>query len=67
MRGTDVLATRLFFDRDVDTPYSANACWGFDDKVGQTWFDLKKLHAPRLDNEPGAVVEVDYYLSLIHI
>ena len=61
LRGTDVLATRLFFDRDVETPYSANACWGFDDKVGQTWFDLKKLHAPRLDNEPGAVVEVDYY------
>ena len=61
LRGTDVLATRLFFDRDVETPYSANACWGFDDKVGQTWFDLKKLHAPRLDGEPGAVVEVDYY------
>ena len=61
LRGTDVLATRLFFDRDVDTPYSANACWGFDDKVGQTWFDLKRLHAPRLDGEPGAVVEVDYY------
>lgn len=61
LRGTDVLATRLFFDRDVDTPYSANACWGFDDKVGQTWFDLKKLHAPRLDGEAGAVIEVDYY------
>ena len=54
LRGTDVLATRLFFDRDVETPYSANACWGFDDKVGQTWFDLKKLHAPRLDGEPGS-------------
>ena len=61
LRGTDVLATRLFFDRDVETPYSANACWGFDEKVGQTWFDLKKLHSPRLDGEPGAVVEVDYY------
>lgn len=61
LRGTDVLATRLFFDREVETPYSANACWGFDDKVGQTWFDLKKLHAPRLDGEPGAVIEVDYY------
>ena len=28
LAGTDVLATRLFFDRDVETPYSANACWG---------------------------------------
>ena len=32
-RGTDVLATRLFLDGDCKTPYSANACWGFDDKV----------------------------------
>jgi len=60
LRGTDVLATRLFLDRDVATPYAANACWGFDDKVGMTWFDLTRLHAPRFAGE-GAVVEVDFY------
>ena len=61
LRGTSVLATRLFLDRPLRTPYSANACWGFDEGVGMTWFDIRKLHAPALDDEPGAVLEVDYY------
>jgi len=56
-----VLATRLFLDRRVHSPYSANACWGFDKGVGMTFFDLTKLHAPDLDTEPGSVFEVDYY------
>lgn len=58
LRGIDVLATRLYFDRRLDIPYSANACWGFDDKVGQTFFDISKLHG--LHNETS-VIEVDYY------
>ena len=61
LRGLSVLATRLFLDRDVRTAHTANACWGFDEGVGMTWFNLKALHAPRLDGEPGAVLEVDYY------
>ena len=44
LRGTGVLATRLYLDRYVDTPYSANACWGFDPNVGMTFFDITKLH-----------------------
>jgi uncharacterized protein with NAD-binding domain and iron-sulfur cluster len=28
-----------------------------------TWFDIKKLHAPALDEEVGAVLEVDFYHS----
>ena len=36
LRGTGVLATRLFLDRNVPTPYTANACWGFDEGVGMT-------------------------------
>ena len=59
LRGTDVLATRLFLDGPVETPYSANACWGFDDKVGMTWFDITKLHG--LPQGEGTVVEVDFY------
>ena len=61
LRGLSVLATRLFLDRDVPTPHTANAVWGLDEKVGMTWFDIKRLHAPALDGESGSVIEVDYY------
>jgi uncharacterized protein with NAD-binding domain and iron-sulfur cluster len=44
LRGTSVLATRLYLDSILDTPYSANACWGFDEGVGMTMFDITKLH-----------------------
>ena len=63
LRGLSVLATRLFLDRDVPTEHTANACWGFDEGVGMTWFDIKRLHAPALDGEAGSVIEVDYYHS----
>ena len=61
LRGLSVLAMRLFLDREVPTGHTANACWGFDEGVGMTWFDIKKLHAPALDGEAGSVIEVDYY------
>lgn len=59
LRGLSVLATRLYFDRFIDTKYSANACWGFDEKVGQTFFDITKLHG--IDDAQGSIIEVDYY------
>mmetsp|Transcript_1928 Transcript_1928/g.4554 ORF Transcript_1928/g.4554 Transcript_1928/m.4554 type:complete len:560 (-) Transcript_1928:249-1928(-) len=61
LRGLSVLAMRLFLDRDIETEHTANACWGFDEAVGMTWFDIKRLHHPRLDHEPGAVIEIDFY------
>jgi uncharacterized protein with NAD-binding domain and iron-sulfur cluster len=65
LRGLSVLATRLYLDRIVDTPYSANACWGFDRGVGMTFFDITKLHGDQdeniADHAPGSVIEVDYY------
>jgi uncharacterized protein with NAD-binding domain and iron-sulfur cluster len=63
LRGTSVLATRLFLDREVPIRYSANACWGFDKGVGMTFFDIKKIHGENFsdDNVPGSVIEVDYY------
>jgi len=65
LRGTSVLATRLYLDRTIPTPYSANACWGFDRGVGMTFFDIGKLHAGSVtdtaSNNPGSVIEVDYY------
>lgn len=65
LRGTGVLATRLYLDKFVDTPYSANACWGFDEGVGMTFFDITKLHglgdANNSDGTEGSIIEVDYY------
>jgi len=59
LRGTGVLATRLYFDQFLETKYSANACWGFDKGIGQTFFDITKLHG--LDDAEGSIIEVDYY------
>lgn len=59
LRGTGVLATRLYFDRKLDVPYTANACWGFDAGVGQTFFDITELHD--IDDSEGTIIECDYY------
>jgi uncharacterized protein with NAD-binding domain and iron-sulfur cluster len=64
LRGTSVLATRLYLDKNVTVPYSANACRGFHRDVGMTFFDLRALHGPRhppADPSVGSVLEVDYY------
>jgi uncharacterized protein with NAD-binding domain and iron-sulfur cluster len=66
LRGTSVLATRLYLDRNVPTPYTANACWGFDQGVGMTFFNIRELHGDNYsdkDETPGSVIEVDYYHS----
>ena len=64
LRGTSVLATRLYLDRTIDTPYTANACHSFDDGVGMTFFNIKELHGDNFsDDAPGSVIEVDYYHS----
>ncbi len=56
----DVLATRLWFDRKIDVPLPSNACFGFHSTTGWTFFDLNALH-DEYRNEPGSVIEVDYY------
>ncbi|MBD2440179.1 FAD-dependent oxidoreductase [Nostoc sp. FACHB-110] len=56
----DVLATRLWFDRKIDIPRPSNACFGFDDSTGWTFFDLNALH-DEYQNEPGTVIEADFY------
>lgn len=56
----DVLATRLWFDCKIDIPRPSNACFGFHPTTGWTFFDLNALH-DEYRNEPGSVVEVDYY------
>ncbi|NET09326.1 MAG: NAD(P)-binding protein [Merismopedia sp. SIO2A8] len=56
----DVLATRLWFDRPVQVPLPSNACFGFDNTTGWTFFDLNALHDEWRDAE-GSVIEVDFY------
>jgi uncharacterized protein with NAD-binding domain and iron-sulfur cluster len=56
----DVLATRLWFDRKITIPRPSNACFGFDQTTGWTFFDLNALH-DEYQHESGTVVEVDFY------
>ncbi|MEL7246062.1 MAG: FAD-dependent oxidoreductase [Cyanobacteria bacterium J06573_2] len=60
LNAIDVLATRLWFDRKINIPRPSNACFGFDKTTGWTFFDLNTLHDEYRD-EPGTVVEVDFY------
>jgi uncharacterized protein with NAD-binding domain and iron-sulfur cluster len=64
----DVLATRLWCDRKVDIPLPSNACFGFHDTTGWTFFDLNALHDEYHD-APGSVIEVDFYHAnqLLHL
>jgi uncharacterized protein with NAD-binding domain and iron-sulfur cluster len=56
----DVLATRLWFDRKIPIPRPSNACFGFDQTTGWTFFDLNALHDDYRDT-PGTVIEADFY------
>ncbi|TAF12238.1 MAG: FAD-dependent oxidoreductase [Nostocales cyanobacterium] len=56
----DVLATRLWFDRKIDIPRPSNACFGFDETTGWTFFDLNALH-DEFKHQTETVVEVDFY------
>ena len=56
----DVLAIRLWCDRKIEIPRPSNACFGFDNTTGWTFFDLNALH-DEYRNEPNTVVEVDFY------
>ncbi|MEO0824586.1 MAG: FAD-dependent oxidoreductase [Cyanobacteria bacterium J06639_16] len=60
LKTVDVLATRLWFDQKIDIPLPSNACFGFHNTTGWTFFDLNALHDEYQD-VPGSVIEVDYY------
>jgi uncharacterized protein with NAD-binding domain and iron-sulfur cluster len=60
LNSIDVLATRLWFDRQVRVPLPSNACFGFDATTGWTFFDLNSLHDD-YGEEPGSVIEADFY------
>lgn len=58
--GIDVLAVRLWFDKKINIPRPSNACFGFDETTGWTFFDLNTLQ-DEFKQEKGTVVEVDFY------
>ena len=43
LQATDVIATRLWFDRRVNTKFSANVLGGFEENCGGTFFNLNEL------------------------
>lgn len=53
------LVTELKEFAQVKIPKPSNACFGFDDTTGWTFFDLNSLHDEYKD-EPGTVVEADF-------
>ncbi len=60
LKGIDVLATRLWFDRKIKIPLPSNACFGFDITTGWTFFDLNDLH-DQYHQEPNTIIEADFY------
>jgi len=60
LSAVDVVATRLWFDQKIDIPLPSNACFGFDQTTGWTFFNLNALHDEYQDT-PGTVIEADFY------
>ncbi|KAK9823485.1 hypothetical protein WJX72_003089 [[Myrmecia] bisecta] len=56
----DVVAVRIWLDRHVAVETASNVMAGFDAGMGATFFDLNALQ-DEYQNEPGAVIEVDFY------
>lgn len=54
LQGLDVVSTRLWLDRRVETQFPANVLAGFDDDMGSTYFNLNDLHVrPPPSNRPN--------------
>ncbi|MEO0354449.1 MAG: FAD-dependent oxidoreductase [Cyanobacteria bacterium P01_A01_bin.3] len=60
LKSIDAMAVRLWFDRHISVPLPSNACFGFDNTTGWTFFDLNALHDEFAD-APGSVIEADFY------
>lgn len=46
LKGIDVIATRLWFDKLVPTKFPSNVLSGFGEDVGGTFFNLNVLQVP---------------------
>eukprot|EP00178_Gracilaria_changii_P010464 TRINITY_DN304_c0_g1_i11.p1 TRINITY_DN304_c0_g1~~TRINITY_DN304_c0_g1_i11.p1 ORF type:complete len:486 (-),score=44.26 TRINITY_DN304_c0_g1_i11:1464-2921(-) len=58
----DVMAVRLYFDRKIRIEFDSNACFGFDETTGWTYFNLNGIHDEFKDAEK-TVIEADFYHS----
>ncbi|EXB24028.1 Phytoene dehydrogenase [Morus notabilis] len=58
----DVVSVKLWLDRKVNIPYANNACSGFDDSFGWTFFHLNAIHDEHKDG-PVTVLQADFYYA----
>ena len=52
LRGTDVMAVRLWFDKKVAMANTSNVGSGFDSFTGFTFYDLNALQVPTPSGSP---------------
>lgn len=62
LSSVDVMAVRLYFDRKIRIDFDSNACFGFDDSTGWTYFNLNAIH-DEFKGSAKTVVEADFYHS----
>ncbi|KAK9868775.1 hypothetical protein WJX84_001572 [Apatococcus fuscideae] len=62
LQGLDVMATRLWFDRRVETRFPSNVLSGFEETTGGTFFNLNQLQDEYKDVAEG-VIAADFYHS----
>ncbi|KAG9442876.1 hypothetical protein H6P81_018730 [Aristolochia fimbriata] len=58
----DVVSVRMRLDRRIYIPKASNACFGFDESSGWTFFDLNAIYDEYKD-EPVTVVAADFYYA----
>ncbi|KAF7810761.1 NAD(P)-binding domain containing protein [Senna tora] len=56
----DVLTVKLRLDQKVNIPIASNACSGFDDSFGWTFFDLNVIQDEH-KNDSVTVLQADFY------
>ncbi|XP_068646798.1 uncharacterized protein [Aristolochia californica] len=62
LAAVDVVSIRMRLDRRIYIPKASNACFGFDESSGWTFFDLNAIYDEYKD-EPVTVVAVDFYYA----
>ncbi|XAR59858.1 Phytoene desaturase (zeta-carotene-forming) [Bertholletia excelsa] len=56
----DLVTVKLHLDRKVDIPNASNACSGFGNSKGWTFFDLNSIHDEHKE-DPVTVVQADFF------
>eukprot|EP00798_Chlamydomonas_sp_ICE-L_P017416 gene17416-23716_t len=62
LKAVDVMATRLWFDKKVQTRYPANVLAGFEPQAGTTFFDVSQLQ-DEYRTDSGTVISLKYNSS----